>query len=69
MEDQDDVEGVEFCAGHGERQPDEDGVEDDAELQDEDGRHLRREIVPTVVAADVPKVILPGNLAGASRGG
>lgn len=42
VEDEDDVEGDELVARDGKRQADEDGVEDDAELEDEDGRQLRR---------------------------
>lgn len=41
VEDEDDVEGFELVAGDGEGEADKDGVEDDAELEDEDGRHLR----------------------------
>ena len=40
VEDEDDVEDCEFGAGDGEGQADEDGVEDDAEFEDEDGSHL-----------------------------
>ncbi|KFY06173.1 hypothetical protein V492_08125 [Pseudogymnoascus sp. VKM F-4246] len=36
VEDEDDVEDDEFFAGDGESETDEDGVEDDAELEDED---------------------------------
>lgn len=41
MESEDDVEGVEFGAGDGEGEADEDGVEDYAEFEDEDCGHLR----------------------------
>ena len=37
MEDEDDVQGVEFGARDGEGEPDEDAVEDDAEFEDRDG--------------------------------
>lgn len=40
MEGEDDVEGVELGAGDGEGEPNEDGVEDNAELEDVDGCHL-----------------------------
>ena len=40
MEDEDDVEGVELLTGDGQGQANEDGVEYDAEFEDEDGRHL-----------------------------
>ena len=40
MEDEDNVEDVEFVASYGESQSDEDGMEDDAEFEDEDGGHL-----------------------------
>ena len=42
VEDEHDVEGDELLAGDGERQADEDGVEDDAEFEDEDGCELCR---------------------------
>ena len=41
MEDEDDVEGVEFGACDRKRQADENGMEDDAKLEDENRRHLR----------------------------
>ena len=41
VEDEHDVERVELGPGHGEREADEDGMEDDAELEDEDARHAR----------------------------
>jgi len=41
VEDEDDVQGYELCASHGEGEADEDGMEDDAEFEDEDGGHLR----------------------------
>ena len=40
MEDEDDVEDVEFVASHSKSKSNEDGVEDDAEFEDEDGGHL-----------------------------
>lgn len=40
MEDEDDVQGDEFRSGDGEGEADEDGVKDDAELEDEDGSKL-----------------------------
>lgn len=40
MEDEDDVEDVEFGASHSESQSNEDGMEDDAEFEDEDSGHL-----------------------------
>ena len=40
MEDEDDVEDVEFGASHSESKSNEDGMEDDAEFEDEDGGHL-----------------------------
>jgi len=40
MEDEDDVQSDELLAGHSEGQPDEDGMEDDAEFKDEDSSHL-----------------------------
>lgn len=45
MENKDDVQGYELGAGHGERQPDEDRVEDDAELQDEHRGQLRHVVL------------------------
>ena len=41
VEDEHHVQGVELGAGDGEGEPDEDGVEDDAEFEDEDCGHLR----------------------------
>ena len=40
VEDEDDVEDVEFGASYGKSESDEDGMEDDAEFEDEDGGHL-----------------------------
>ncbi len=40
MEDEDDVEDVEFVASHSKSQSNEDGMEDDAEFEDEDSGHL-----------------------------
>lgn len=40
VEDQDDVEDVEFGTSHGKSESDKYGVEDDAEFEDEDGGHL-----------------------------
>lgn len=40
MEDEDDVEGVELLARDGKSKSDKDGMKDDAELEDEDCRHL-----------------------------
>lgn len=40
MEDEDDVEGFELLACNCEGEADEDGVEDDAEFEDEDGGEL-----------------------------
>ena len=40
MEDKDDVEGVELFTSDGQGQANEDGVEYDAEFEDEDGCHL-----------------------------
>lgn len=53
VEDEDDVEGCEFLAGDGEGEADEDGVEDDAELEDEDGRHLRGVVLDPAAAVRV----------------
>lgn len=53
MEDEDDVEGAELVAGDGEGEADEDGVEDDAELEDEDGRHLGRVVLDPFAAVGV----------------
>ena len=55
MEDEDDVEGLEFLACDGEGEAYEDGVEHDAEFEDEDGRHLRRVVLdwPETVLFDV----------------
>lgn len=41
MKDEDDVQGVEFPARDSKCEADKDGVEDDAELEDEDCSHLR----------------------------
>ena len=41
VEDEDDVEDVEFGTSHGKSESDKDGVEDDAKFEDEDGGHLR----------------------------
>jgi len=40
VEDENDVEGGEFCSCDGEGESDEDGVEDDAEFEDCDGGQL-----------------------------
>ena len=40
MEDENDVEDVKFGASHGESESNKDGMEDDAEFEDEDGSHL-----------------------------
>ena len=40
MEDENDVEDVEFVASDSESQSNEDGMEDDAEFEDENSRHL-----------------------------
>ena len=44
VEDDHDVERCELVSCYGESEADEDGVEDDAEFEDEDGCHLRAEI-------------------------
>lgn len=54
MEDEDDIESIELLACNRQGQADEDGVEDDTEFEDEDGRHLRRIVFDTLPAeADV----------------
>lgn len=45
VEDEHDVQGAELGAGDGQGQADEDGVEHDAKLEDEDGRHLCRKVL------------------------
>ena len=45
MEDENNVENVELVTCDGERETDEDGVEDDAEFENEDGCHLSGEVV------------------------
>lgn len=40
MEDEHNVQGDELASGHGEGKTNEDGVEDDTELEDEDGSKL-----------------------------
>lgn len=42
MEDENSVESVEFLASNGKGEPHKDGMEDDTELENEDGCHLRR---------------------------
>lgn len=44
MEDENDVEYVELISCDGQCETDEDAVKDDAELEDEDGGHLRGEV-------------------------
>ena len=68
MEDEHDVEGIELLAGDGEGQADEDGVEDDAEFEDEDCRHLSRVVLPRLILvvlgimvfSRVAEMVVPG---------
>lgn len=71
VEDEDDVEGVEAGAGDGEGEADEDGVEDDAEFEDEDCGHLRGVVfhLVVVVRGFVVGVGCLGRLGGVSGGG
>ena len=79
VEDEHDVEGGELGAGDGEGEADKDGVEDDAELEDEDGRHLRAVVgrgfvlvdlqVVVDVLARVAEVVVAGGVAVLGAGG
>ena len=77
---QHDVEGGELGSRHGQREADEDAVEDDAEFEDEDGRHLRgvgfgdeaalelvrREVLVGDVDAGVAEVVFAASVAGSA---
>ena len=63
VEDEDDVEGGEFVAGDGEREADEDGVEDHAEFEDEDGCQLGG-VVFHVAGSGVVGLLRSGRVRG-----
>lgn len=76
MENQDDEKGVELGTGHGKGQTNEDAMEYDAELKDEDCRHLslvvfEREWIASrfdfVVFAGMTEMIVPWDMAMRSR--
>ena len=79
VEDEDDIQGCEFGAGDGESEADEDGVEDDAEFEDEDRGHLGRKVLGGFVLVDfevvvdvlprMPQVIIPGCVSARLRSG
>lgn len=75
MENEDDEEGVEFRAGHSQSETDEDAVEDDAEFQDKNGRHLSLVVleaewigcvIDLIVFVLVAEVVLAGNMSALS---
>lgn len=78
MKDQHDVQRVELLSRHRQREPDEDGVEDDAEFEDEDGGEVRDVVLPRTgkvaddeeiaVAAGVGEVVVAGDVAAGGGG-
>lgn len=62
MEDQHDVQCVEFGPSDGERQADEDRMKHDPKLEDEDGCHLRRIVLHRVAGGNrrIRVLMLPG---------
>lgn len=71
VEDQHDVEDAELVARDGQREADEDRVEDDTELEDEDRHHLRREgrvrVVLGVLAVVAQVVLASRRVADVGR--
>lgn len=67
MEDEDDIEGFELLACDREGETDENGVEDDAEFEDEDGGELSGVVfceVGVAVFASMTEVVFPWEVVG-----